>query len=272
MSAKGPDDPAFDFGSTVHLRWYDVRRGCWEDTGTTSFIAGPANHVTRPGNPTGGSDRWVAVMRKDTPYGTLSASCPAPVTGPPSPAARRSRANRFPGLRIRDRIPAVSSAPPPAATDPALRSVHTSNLPALFGLLQMSLVVSTYQAGKVILIRNDEGVLNTHFRTFGKPMGIAGDRARLTIGGTNTVWYYRNLPAVAGKLAPPGKYYACYLPMRVHITGDIDIHELSWDAKDELWVVNTRFGCLCTLDRDHSFFPAGGRRSFPPSRPRTAVT
>ena len=75
MSAKGPDDPAFAFGSTVRLRWYDVRRGCWKDTGTTSFIAGPANHVTRPGDPTGGSDRWVAVMRKDTPYGTLSATC-----------------------------------------------------------------------------------------------------------------------------------------------------------------------------------------------------
>ena len=74
MSAKGPNDPAFAFGSTVRLRWYE-RRGCWKDTGTTSFIAGAANHVTRPGNTVGGSDRWVAVMRKDTPYGTLSATC-----------------------------------------------------------------------------------------------------------------------------------------------------------------------------------------------------
>ncbi len=139
--------------------------------------------------------------------------------------------------------------------DAALRSVHTSNLPALFAELQMSLVVSTYQAGKVILIRNDGGVLNTHFRTFGKPMGIAADRAHLTIGGTNTVWYYRNLPAVAEKLTPAGKHDACYLPRRVHVTGDIDIHELAWDGKDELWVVNTRFGCLCTLDADHSFYP-----------------
>ena len=45
------------------------------------------------------------------------------------------------------------------------------------------------------------------------------------------MWYYRNLPAVAGKLEPPGKYDACYLPRRVHVTGDIDIHELCWDAK-----------------------------------------
>lgn len=68
----------------------------------------------------------------------------------------------------------MSSTPPPTASDAGLRNVHTSNLPALFGQLQVSLVVSTYQAGKVILIRNGEGVLNTHFRTFGKPMGDRG--------------------------------------------------------------------------------------------------
>ncbi|MGH7965707.1 MAG: DUF4915 domain-containing protein, partial [Candidatus Binatia bacterium] len=150
------------------------------------------------------------------------------------------------------------NTPPDAANSSAtaaLRSVHTSNLPQLFEQLQISLVVSTYQAGKVILVRADKGVLNTHFRTFGKPMGVAADQARLTIGGSNMVWYYRNLPAVAQKLEPPGKYDACYLPRRVHVTGDIDIHELAWDNKEELWVVNTRFCCLCTLDANHSFYP-----------------
>ena len=145
--------------------------------------------------------------------------------------------------------------PEPAPPDATLRSVHTSNLPALFEQLRISLVVSTYQAGKVILIRNDQGVLNTHFRTFAKPMGVAADGARLTIGGTNTVWYYRNVPAVAQKIEPIGKYDGCYLPRRIHVTGDIDIHELAWDKEDQLWIVNTRFGCLCTLDADHSFYP-----------------
>ena len=73
----------------------------------------------------------------------------------------------------------MAASSSPASPDAALRSVHTSNLPALFEHLQISLVVSTYQAGKVILVRNDGGVLNTHFRTFAKPMGIAADRARL---------------------------------------------------------------------------------------------
>jgi uncharacterized protein (TIGR03032 family) len=140
------------------------------------------------------------------------------------------------------------------ATD-LLRSVHTSNLPALFAELGISLIVSTYQAGKAIVVRNDNGALNTHFRTFAKPMGIAADHTRLTIGGANTVWEYRNMPAVAQKLEPAGKHDGCYLPRRIHVTGDIDIHELAWDDKNELWAVNTRFCCLCTFDADHSFSP-----------------
>jgi len=140
------------------------------------------------------------------------------------------------------------------ATD-LLRSVHTSNLPALLAELGISLIVSTYQAGKAIVVRNDNGALNTHFRTFAKPMGIAADNTRLTIGGANTVWEYRNMPAVAQKLEPVGKHDACYLPRRIHVTGDIDIHELAWDDKNELWAVNTRFCCLCTFDADHSFSP-----------------
>jgi hypothetical protein len=113
-------------------------------------------------------------------------------------------------------MPKTSSpdvSPAAAAVEPtALRSVHTSNLPALFTQLGISLVVSTYQAGKVILVRADGNALNTHFRTFAKPMGIAVDQHRLTVGGSNTVWDYRNMPAVAHKLEPAGKYDACYLP------------------------------------------------------------
>ncbi len=143
----------------------------------------------------------------------------------------------------------------PGTQDSALRSVHTSNLPDILSHLSISLAVSTYQAGKVILVRNDHGTINTHFRNFSKPMGIAGDDRQLAIGGTSTVWYYRNMPAVAPKLTPLGKHDACYLPRRIHVTGDIDSHEMAWDRDGELWLVNTRFGCLCTLDAEHSFHP-----------------
>ena len=147
----------------------------------------------------------------------------------------------------------MSTSKPDSKTVP-LRSVHTSNLPDILAQLNISLVVSTYQAGKVILVRAQSGEINTHFRDFQKPMGIAVDGQRLTIGGQNTVWYLRNMPALAAKLEPHHTHDACYLPRAIHVTGDIDIHELAW-GKDDLWIVNTRFCCLCTVDPDHSFAP-----------------
>ncbi len=136
-----------------------------------------------------------------------------------------------------------------------LRSVCTSNLPMILDQLGVSLAVSTYQAGKVILVRGDGDTLNTHFRNFAKPMGIAMSASRLAIGGSNTVWTYQNMPAVGRKLDPPGKHDACYLPRLVHVTGNIDIHEMAYAADGTLWLINTRFGALCTLEPDHSFNP-----------------
>ncbi len=165
----------------------------------------------------------------------------------------------------------ITQTAPQSENTADLRSVHTSNLPALFDHLGISLIVSTYQAGKAIVVRNDDGTLNTHFRTFAKPMGIAVDDTRLTIGGANTVWEYRNIPAVARKLEPAGKHDACYLPRRIHVTGDIDIHELAWDGNTSSgWSTPASAVCAHSTPTTASI-RAGGRRSSPPWRRKTAV-
>ena len=142
-----------------------------------------------------------------------------------------------------------------SATLEPLRSIHTTNFPTLLHELRLSLIISTYQAGKVILVRADGETLNTHFRVFQKPMGLATDRAgRIAIGTSSHIWEFRNVPAAAAKLDSAGKYDACFLLRNIHVTGDIDIHEMAWD-NEGLWFVNTRFSCLCTQDLDHSFVP-----------------
>lgn len=138
---------------------------------------------------------------------------------------------------------------------PMLRAAHTPNFPALLRDLGSSLLVTTYQAGKLALIRDEGDHLNAHVRSFPGPMGLAVDGDRLAIGIRSMVWEFVNVPAVAAKLNPPGKHDACFLPRSCHITGDIQIHEMAWGAGGELWVVNTRFSCLCTLDRTASFRP-----------------
>jgi uncharacterized protein (TIGR03032 family) len=136
-----------------------------------------------------------------------------------------------------------------------LRAVHTSNFPEILRRLQASLLVTTYQAGKLVMVRDEGDHLNTHFRSFQAPMGLALERDRLAIGTTAQVWEFVDVPAVTAKLEPAGRHDACFLPRSSHITGNVQIHEMAWGAGSELWFVNTRFSCLCTLDRSASFTP-----------------
>ena len=114
--------------------------------------------------------------------------------------------------------------------------------------------MSTYQANKLLVARAEGGGLSMLVRTFDRPMGLAVDARRLMIGTRDRIWSLRNAPDIAPRIEPAGHHDACYLPRSCHVTGDIGIHEMAW-AGDELWVVNTRFSCLCTLDPDYSFVP-----------------
>lgn len=162
---------------------------------------------------------------------------------PPVPAA-----NGWHALPTAD----VSPAKPSAVTEP--RSTHTSSFPELLRGLGTSLLVSTYQAGKLIVVRADGPGLNTHFRPFAMPMGIALHGSRLALGTSTQVWQFVNQPAVGRRLEPAGKHDACFVPRGSNVTGDIRIHDIAW-GEDNLWVVNTRFSCLCTLNADCSFVP-----------------
>ena len=141
-----------------------------------------------------------------------------------------------------------------APSDSPLRSVYTQSFPEFLNQLGSSLLVSTYQTGKLICARYDGGRLNTHFRDFPRPMGLAVAPGRITIGTRAEVLDYRDFPAVAEEIEPRGKHDACFLPRNKHYTGDIRIHEIEF-AQGELWIVATNFSCLATLDAQHSFVP-----------------
>jgi uncharacterized protein (TIGR03032 family) len=147
---------------------------------------------------------------------------------------------------------AIDLAPPPPAVEFHYR--QTDGFASLLRELDVSLWVTTYQANKLLVVRPAAGGLSTLVRTFERPMGLAMDARRAALGTRDRVWFLRNAPDIAPRVVPAGRHDACYLPRSCHVTGDIGVHELAW-AGDELWVVNTRFSCLCTLDPDYSFVP-----------------
>jgi uncharacterized protein (TIGR03032 family) len=162
---------------------------------------------------------------------------------------------------------AISPSAPAAAEPPPLRSVHTPNFPNLLRELGISLIVSTYQAGRLVVLRADGDRLNTLFRAFPKPMGVAVGPKRIAVGTAQAIWEFHDVPAVAAKLEPPGKHDACFLVRTMHLTGDVQMHEMAWATPDplapggrgqgegDLWFVNTRFSCLCTRSSVYNFVP-----------------
>ena len=163
---------------------------------------------------------------------------------------------------------------PNPSDDPSkdpLRSVHTNTFPELLQKLGASVLVTTYQAGKLVILREDGGLLNTHFRNLQQPMGLARDGGRLAVGCGIDIWEFHNVPAVCSKLdesdvypSTSAKHDACYLPRRSHCTGNIHIHEMAFvhsegtetkNAADELVFVNTAFSCLAKRSEENSFEP-----------------
>jgi uncharacterized protein (TIGR03032 family) len=131
---------------------------------------------------------------------------------------------------------------------------QTDAFPTLLRQLGASLLISTYQANKLLVARAAGSGLSMLVRTFDKPMGLAVDGPRLALGARKEVWFLRNASDIAPRIEPAGQHDACFLPRSSHVTGDIGIHEIAW-AGGELWIVSTRFSCLCTLSPDYSFEP-----------------
>lgn len=149
------------------------------------------------------------------------------------------------------------------------RYIHSTSFAELLRSLGLALFVSTYQAGRLMVVHSEGERLSTLLRNFVQIMGLAITPHRLAIGTRNQIYQFRNVPtaaiashAAASHPESPGStsiYDACYVPRHSTVTGDIRVHELTWgidgQGHEQLWVVNTQFSCLCTLHPDYSFVP-----------------
>lgn len=138
---------------------------------------------------------------------------------------------------------------------PPFSCTHTPGIPALLAELNCSLVISTYQAGKVILLSAYGGGLVQLPRNFNKPMGLAAAGLRLAVATRDELVILVNDPKLSPGYPPaPGKYDALFAPRAVYFCGELDLHDMAWHD-DTLWAVNTRFSYLCRLDHHFSFTP-----------------
>jgi uncharacterized protein (TIGR03032 family) len=135
-----------------------------------------------------------------------------------------------------------------------IRCSHSENLPELLTQLRLSVLISTYQTGHLVVVAARQGRLVLTFHQFERAMGIAVKPGTIAVCTRKEVWFLRDAPDIAAKIEPRGQYDACFLARTAHFTGDIQAHESAW-VGSEFWLVNTLFSCLAALHPRYSFAP-----------------
>lgn len=153
---------------------------------------------------------------------------------------------------------------------PPFSCTHTPDVPELLCNLGCTLVLTTYQAGKVIFLSATPDSLIQLPRTFDNPMGVAvaieptdqpnqtaesSLHYRLAIGLREEVVVLASDPGL-GYSYPrkPSHYDNFFLPRATYFVGELALHDMAW-GRAGLWAVNTRFSCLALIDDTYSFRP-----------------
>lgn len=135
-------------------------------------------------------------------------------------------------------------------------AVEYSLSPGLVSLLarqNLSIAFTSYQSNLLYMLGVlPSGGAHLHQSAMVKPMGLAGNgKGRLVLAAGFQVIEFENV--LAGHERINDTFDACFLPRMTHLTGDLDAHDVGVDRQGRIVFVNTRFNCLATVSRRHSF-------------------
>jgi uncharacterized protein (TIGR03032 family) len=133
---------------------------------------------------------------------------------------------------------------------------YTPQFAVLLNKLNISLALSTYQAGKVVLISPvGEDKLVQLPRTFENAMGMAFDGKQLAIATGRNVQVLKETKGLASIYPQrPNTYDAMFIPRTTYHTGYLALHDMAFMDK-KIVAVNTLFSCLSYIDDNQSFTP-----------------
>lgn len=121
------------------------------------------------------------------------------------------------------------------------------------GSQNVSLGISTYQTGKLLLIgRNEQGQMSGFERTFERAMGLTGDDQTIYMATLFQIWRLENV-------LQPGEstdgYDRSYVPQVGFTTGDLNVHDVALDSNGTPVYISSRFSCLATISERYHFNP-----------------
>ncbi len=130
---------------------------------------------------------------------------------------------------------------------------HTE-IAELLSKLNISLAITTYQAGKLIFISPDgEEKLRQTPVSFKKPMGLAFSGNKLAVATLDEIQLFAHSQDLAEDFPYSDRELdTLYLPRATYYCGQTDLHDIHF-GNGGLWGVNTLFSCIASFDINHSF-------------------
>lgn len=120
-----------------------------------------------------------------------------------------------------------------------------------------SLLLTTYQSGRMIFLFTVDGKLQVLDRIVGTAMGVALDPKHLWVGTREQIWKFAN----TGPASIDGRPFdAVYMPRKGYFVGPCDTHDVLADVQfrgesQELTFISTSFSCIAAIDERYNFRP-----------------
>ena len=132
---------------------------------------------------------------------------------------------------------------------------YSPEFPKLLNKLGGTIMFTTYQSGKVIMLSSDDENISQLVRDFDRPMGITLYNDLMAIALRNNVTMFKDSKELA-KTYPnkQNSYDTFYYPVATNLTNYIDTHDICF-SKQGLIAVNTSYSCVVKVDGINSFEP-----------------
>ena len=131
---------------------------------------------------------------------------------------------------------------------------YSANLPALIEQLSLSVVISTYQAGRLVTVGSVGGELRVGFSHFPQAMGVTRTSSGLAVCSWDRLWMLEANQEIAASIQPEQQHDIAFLARSCHLTGPVMGHDLAC-CNGELLLVNTQFNCVAAVGGAWSFTP-----------------
>jgi len=159
------------------------------------------------------------------------------------------------GLSEKERVPDTQRNEPDKPEEEA-QSVDYSlsgGLAARLARLNISIAFTSYQSNLLYILGVlSNGGAHLHQSAMIKPMVLVLDgQARLVLSAGFQIIELSNVLKPHERVNET--FDACYMPRTIHITGELDAHDIGVDRNGDIVFVNTRFNCLATVSPRHSF-------------------